>query len=223
MIYLVEDDADIRELVTYALGTQNLEAKGFARPSEFWAALRGEMPELVLLDIMLPEEDGLSILKKLRQTPDTRDLPVIMLTAKSSEYDKVRGLDLGADDYVQKPFGIMELVSRVRALLRRSAPKHDTTGGELRLGSLTVSPEGRSAAVDGKPVSLSLKEFELLRLLMENRGRVLTRTTLLDTVWGYEFDGETRTVDVHVRNLRRKLGPCGELISTVRGVGYKIN
>lgn len=223
MIYLVEDDADIRELVTYALGTQNLEAKGFARPSEFWKALREGLPELVLLDIMLPEEDGLSILKKLRDAPDTRDLPVIMLTAKSSEYDKVRGLDLGADDYVQKPFGIMELVSRVRALLRRSAPKHDTTGGELRLGSLTVSPEGRSAAVDGKPVSLSLKEFELLRLLMENRGRVLTRTTLLDTVWGYEFDGETRTVDVHVRNLRRKLGTCGELISTVRGVGYKIN
>lgn len=223
MIYLVEDDADIRELVTYALGTQNLEARGFARPSEFWKALRDELPELVLLDIMLPEEDGLSILKKLRDAPDTRDLPVIMLTAKNSEYDKVRGLDLGADDYVQKPFGIMELVSRVRALLRRSAPKHDTTGGELRLGSLTVSPEGRSATVDGKPVPLSLKEFELLRLLMENRGRVLTRTTLLDTVWGYEFDGETRTVDVHVRNLRRKLGICGELITTVRGVGYKIN
>lgn len=223
MIYLVEDDADIRELVTYALGTQSLEAQGFARPSEFWKALRDELPELVLLDIMLPEEDGLSILKKLRDAPDTRDLPVIMLTAKNSEYDKVRGLDLGADDYVQKPFGIMELVSRVRALLRRSAPKHDTTGGELRLGSLTVSPEGRSATVDGKPVSLSLKEFELLRLLMENRGRVLTRTTLLDTVWGYEFDGETRTVDVHVRNLRRKLGICGELITTVRGVGYKIN
>lgn len=222
MIYLVEDDADIRELVTYALGIQDLDARGFARPSEFWAAMREEQPELVLLDIMLPEEDGLSILKKLRQAPDTCNLPVIMLTAKSSEYDKVCGLDLGADDYVQKPFGMMELISRVRALLRRASPRHENSG-ELCLGSLSLSLEGRTVTVDGEPISLSLKEFELLRLLMENRGRVLTRTTLLDTVWGYEFDGETRTVDVHVRNLRRKLGTCGELISTVRGVGYKIN
>lgn len=222
MIYIVEDDADIRELVTYALAAQGLEARGFALPSEFWSAMAESLPDLILLDIMLPEEDGLEILKKLRAARRTGRLPVIMLTAKSTEYDKVRGLDLGADDYIPKPFGMMELISRVRALLRRAAPSAES-GGEYRIGGLTVSVARHSVTADGTPVSLSFKEFELLRLLLENRGKVLTRGALLDSVWGYEFDGETRTVDVHVRNLRRKLGTCGELVETVRGVGYKIS
>jgi two-component system alkaline phosphatase synthesis response regulator PhoP len=222
MIYLIEDDNSIRELVTYALSAQGMDCVGFALPSEFWRALdeRG-VPDLLLLDIMLPEEDGLSILKKLRAAPHTKSLPIIMLTAKGTERDKVLGLDLGADDYVPKPFGMMELTSRVRALLRRtgadSAPEKDFT-----VGSLYVSPKKHIVQVEGKPVTLSLKEFELLRLLLENRGEVLTRPTLLDKIWGYEFDGETRTVDVHIRTLRKKLGSCGNLIETVRGVGYKI-
>lgn len=222
MIYIVEDDADIRELVTYALGTQGLEARGFALPSEFWRAMDETLPDLILLDIMLPEEDGLEILKKLRSARRTGRLPVIMLTAKGTEFEKVRGLDSGADDYIPKPFGMMELISRVRALLRRAAPSGES-GGEYRIGGLTVSVVRHTVTADGAPVSLSFKEFELLRLLLENRGKVLTRSALLDSVWGYEFDGETRTVDVHVRNLRRKLGACGELVETVRGVGYKIS
>ena len=222
MIYIVEDDSDIRELVTYALGTQGLEARGFAAPGAFWRAIRDELPSLVLLDIMLPEEDGLEILKKLRANTRTKRLPVIMLTAKSTEFEKVRGLDLGADDYIPKPFGMMELISRVRALLRRTAPERETPS-EYLAGGLAVSVEKHTVTVGGKPVSLSFKEFEVLRLLLENRGKVLTRDMLLDTVWGYEFDGETRTVDVHVRNLRKKLGPCGDIIGTVRGVGYKID
>ncbi len=222
MIYIVEDDTDIRELVTYALSTQGMEARGFAAPSGFWQAMRSDMPDLVLLDIMLPEEDGLQILQKLRNDRKTRLLPVIMLTAKGTEYEKVRGLDLGADDYIPKPFGMMELISRVRALLRRTAPAREAEN-EYRAGGIAVSVEKHTVTANGEPVSLSFKEFEVLRLLLENRGKVLTRGTLLDTVWGYEFDGETRTVDVHVRNLRKKLGDCGDIIGTVRGVGYKID
>ena len=222
MIYIVEDDADIRELVTYALNMQGMETKGFAFPGEFWQALDEQMPDLLLLDIMLPDEDGLEILQKLRAEPKTKRLPVIMLTAKGTEYEKVRGLDLGADDYIPKPFGMMELISRVRALLRRAGDTCEQTD-EYRAGGLVVNTSKHTVTVNGKPVSLSLKEFEVLRLLLENRGKVLTRSSLLDAIWGYEFDGETRTVDVHMRNLRKKLGPCGSIIGTVRGVGYKID
>ena len=194
MIYLVEDDESIRELVIYTLKSQGFEAKGFERPSHFWKALEKEKPALLLLDVMLPEEDGISILKKLRMRPDTRKLPVIMLTAKSSEYDTVVGLDSGADDYIPKPFRMIELISRIHI-----------------------------ATVDKKNVKLTLKEYEVLCLLLKNSGTVLSRTQLLNQVWGYEFDGESRTVDVHIRTLRQKLGSAGELVETVRGVGYKIN
>lgn len=218
MIYLLEDDSNIRDFVLYALNGQGMEAKGFERPSQFWSAVAQQQPDLLLLDIMLPEEDGMAILRKLRGRLDTRRLPVIMLTAKDTEFDRVLGLDEGADDYVAKPFSILELVSRIRAVLRRSG----SSASDLRLGRLYISPEKHLVQVDDKDVSLTLKEFELLRILLENRGRVLSRTQLQDSVWGYEFDGESRTVDVHIRTLRQKLGPCGELIETVRGVGYKI-
>ncbi len=218
MIYLLEDDSNIRDFVLYALNGQDMEAEGFERPSEFWAALSQRMPDLLLLDIMLPEEDGMEILRKLRAKPDTRRLPVIMLTAKDTEFDRVLGLDEGADDYVAKPFSMLELVSRIRAVLRRAGG----TAADFRLGRLYISPEKHQVQVDGQDVALTLKEFELLRILLENRGRVLTRTQLQDHVWGYEFDGESRTVDVHIRTLRQKLGACGEIIETVRGVGYKI-
>lgn len=218
MIYLLEDDSNIRDFVLYALNGQGMEAKGFERPSEFWSAVTRQLPDLLLLDIMLPEEDGMVILRKLRSKPDTRRLPVIMLTAKDTEFDRVLGLDEGADDYVAKPFSILELVSRIKAVLRRSG----STATDFRLGSLYISPEKHLVQVDDKEIALTLKEFELLRILMEQRGRVLSRTQLQDSVWGYEFDGESRTVDVHIRTLRQKLGPCGELIETVRGVGYKI-
>ena len=221
MIYFLEDDNSIRELVVYTMNSTGFEAVGFGKPGEFWAAMERETPSLVLLDIMLPEEDGLSILKKLRANPATKRLPVMMLTAKDSEYDKVLGLDSGADDYLPKPFGMMELVARVKALLRRA-----DTGGEAPefvLGRLRVSPARHLVQVDGREVQLTLKEFELLRTLLENDGMVLTRDKLLTKIWGYDFDGETRTVDVHVRTLRQKLGELGSLIETVRGVGYKID
>lgn len=220
MIYLVEDDNSIRELVTYTLNSQGLEAEGFARPSEFWEAMSKKQPDLVMLDIMLPEEDGMEILKKLRSASATRRLPVIMLTAKDSEYDTVRGLDSGADDYIAKPFRMMELLSRIRALLRRTQEKTDYV--EYRVGELYVCPAKHIITVSDQPVSLTLKEYELLCLLMQNQGAVFTRAQLLDHVWGYSFDGESRTVDVHIRTLRQKLGPCGHFIETVRGIGYKM-
>ena len=195
-----------------------MEAVGFERPSEFWAALAERMPDLLLLDIMLPEEDGMEILRRLRGSPDTRRLPVILLTARDTEFDRVLGLDEGADDYVAKPFSMLELVSRIRAVLRRTGG----STGDVRLGGLYISPEKHQVRVEGQEVALTRKEFELLRILLENRGRVLTRTQLQDRVWGYEFDGESRTVDVHIRTLRQKLGACGEIIETVRGVGYRI-
>ena len=218
MIYLLEDDSGIRSLVLYALNNSGLPAEGFETPSEFYEALGKQMPELLLLDIMLPEEDGLSILRKLRSSIATKKLPIIMLTAKGTEYDKVAGLDSGADDYVTKPFGAMELISRVRALLRRSAPSDDI----LTAGSLSVIPERHEVTAEGAPITLTLKEFELLLLLLRNRGRVYSREELLRQIWGYDFTGESRTVDVHIRTLRAKLGSCGELIQTVRGVGYRI-
>ncbi len=220
MIYLLEDDDSIRELVTYTLNSQGMEAEGFARPSQFWKALNQKMPSLVLLDIMLPEEDGIAILKKLRSSAATKKLPVIMLTAKGSEYDTVRGLDSGADDYIPKPFRMMELLSRIRALLRRTENAEQIE--EYQIGSLYVCPSQHIVKVDAKPVVLTLKEFELLCLLLSKREMVFTRSQLLNQIWGYEFDGESRTVDVHIRSLRQKLGEAGECIETVRGVGYKI-
>lgn len=219
MIYLVEDDESIRELIIYTLKSQGLDAKGFGRPSLFWKAMEKELPSLLLLDIMLPEEDGISILKKLRMRPDTRKLPIIMLTAKGSEYDTVVGLDSGADDYIPKPFRMMELISRIRALLRRS---RNDAAEEYQLGKLYVCPSRHLVTVDQTPVNLTLKEYEMLCLLLKNSGMVLSRTQLLNQIWGYEFDGESRTVDVHIRTLRQKLGPAGDLIETIRGIGYKI-
>lgn len=221
MIYVLEDDESIRELIIYTLNGQNMQAKGFGTPSEFWDAVHEKTPSLVLLDIMLPEEDGFSILQKLRATPATKRLPVIMLTAKGSEYDIVRGLDIGADDYVPKPFRMMELLSRIRALLRRSGADNDRQE-EYRVGNLYVNPVRHEVQVDGKAVVLTLKEFELLNLLISRQGIVFTRAQLLDEIWGYGFDGESRTVDVHVRTLRQKLGEAGNYIETVRGIGYKI-
>ena len=220
MIYLVEDDESIRELVIYTLKSQGFEAKGFERPSLFWKELEKEHPSLLLLDVMLPEEDGISILKKLRVRPDTRKLPIIMLTARGSEYDTVIGLDSGADDYIPKPFRMMELISRICALLRRS---EDHGAEEYQAGNLYVCPARHVVTVDNKKINLTLKEYEVLCLLLKNSGTVLSRTQLLNQVWGYEFDGESRTVDVHIRTLRQKLGTAGDLVETVRGVGYKIN
>ena len=208
MIYLVED-------------TTGFEAEGFRNAADFWQALEKELPQLVLLDIMLPDEDGLHILKRLRAGAETADLPVMMLTAKSSEYDRVVGLDSGADDYLPKPFGMMELVSRVRALLRRAA-KPAAEDKLFTAGSLAVDVKRRAVTVDGEPVILTYKEFELLCYLLENRGVVLSRDQILTKIWDYNYSGETRTVDVHIRTLRQKLGDAGALIETVRGVGYRL-
>lgn len=221
MIYVVEDDASIRELVTYTLGSQGMEAEGFMLPSQFWKAMERMKPDLILLDIMLPEEDGLTILKKLRAYRETERLPVIMLTAKDGEYDTVIGLDSGADDYIAKPFRMMELISRIRAVLRR-AEKEDKAE-EYRIGDLYVNPSKHVVKVKDEPVALTLKEFEVLCVLIRHQGNVFTRAQLLDEIWGYEFDGESRTVDVHIRTLRQKLGPAGDCIETIRGVGYKID
>lgn len=218
MIYLLEDDDSIRDLVIYTLNSQGLEAQGFALPSAFWAAVEERVPSLVLLDIMLPEEDGISVLKKLRTASRTERVPIIMLTAKSTEYDKVLGLDAGADDYVAKPFGIMELLSRIRALLRRT----NTESRAYHCGCLSVDPGRHTVTVEGKEVTLTQKEFEVLCLLLKNQGQVLSRDRLIEEVWGYAFAGETRTVDVHIRTLRQKLGAAGGYVETVRGYGYKI-
>ena len=221
MIYFVEDDNSIRKLVLYSLTSAGLEAEGFARPSEFWAAMSRRLPQVVLLDIMLPEEDGISILKKLRSDSRTRRVQVILLTAKGSEYDKVVGLDAGADDYVSKPFGMMELMARVRSALRR-AGDDASSPPVYTLGTLTVDPGRHLVQVGGEPVTLTLKEFPLLCLLLEHRDTVFTRDQRLSAIWGYEFDGASRTVDVHIRTLRQKLGDAGSYIQTIRGIGYKI-
>ena len=220
MIYCVEDDAGIRELVVYTLQNTGMEARGFADGTALFSALRNEKPDLILLDIMLPGEDGISILRRLRSLPDTAALPVILLTAKNTEYDKVSGLDSGADDYIAKPFGMMELLARVKALLRRTEQAESEE--VYRLGALSVNKTRHEVYAAGQEVTLTLKEFDLLCLLLENKGRVLTRDQLLNRIWGYGFDGESRTVDVHIRTLRQKLGECGEYIETVRGVGYKV-
>ena len=219
MIYLLEDDDSIRDLVIYTLQSQGMEAKGFPRPSAFWEAMAEHTPSLVLLDIMLPEEDGISVLKQLRSSARTCRLPVIMLTAKGTEYDKVLGLDAGADDYLAKPFGMMELLSRIRALLRRTEREVNI----YRCDVLTVDQTRHTVTVNGREVVLTQKEFEVLCLLLKNRGQVLSRERLIEDVWGYAFTGESRTVDVHVRTLRQKLGEAGAYIETVRGYGYKIS
>ena len=218
MIYLLEDDESIRKFVTYALKQSGIEAAGFSLPSEFYSAMEKKQPDLVLLDIMLPEEDGLTVLKKLRLNPVTKNLPIIMLTAKSSEYDKVLGLDSGADDYIAKPFGTMELISRIKALLRRTSAVSD----EYRFENLYINPQKHIVLVGSQPIELTFKEFEILLLMMKNQGTVFSRNTLLEQVWGYNYDGESRTVDVHIKTLRTKLGTASELVKTVRGLGYKI-
>ncbi len=220
MIYLLEDDDSIRNFVEYALNGNGMETKGFCKPSDFWEAMAKRIPDLLLLDIMLPEEDGMEVLKKIRKHADTADLPVIMLTAKGTEYDKVLGLDSGADDYVVKPFGMLELISRIKALMRRASS--NASNDEFNVDGLYVCISKHIVRVNGKDVVLTFKEFELLTLLISNRGTVFTRNQILQNIWGFDFDGENRTVDVHIRTLRTKLGECGDLIETVRGIGYKI-
>jgi len=219
MIYYVEDDANIRELVIYTLNQTGLAAKGFSDAPAFFAASAEEKPTLILLDIMLPGEDGLTILKKIRANASTTSIPVMMITAKTTEFDKVSGLDLGADDYITKPFGMAELVARVKALLRRSGMK--ASAERLSHGELVVDIAKHTVTVGTQNVILTYKEFSLLACLMENAGRAYTREQLLETVWGYDYEGGTRTVDVHVQTLRTKLGTSGRFIETVRGVGYR--
>lgn len=221
MIFCVEDDAGIRDLMIYTLNASGFRAVGFENAREFYAALADDTPELIMLDIMLPGEDGISILKRLKADARTADIPVIMATAKGNEYDKVIGLDLGADDYLAKPFGMMEMASRVRAVLRRSgraAEKQQL----IRVGGLEMNLGEHIVTADGIRIQLTLKEFELLRTFMTNPGRAFTREQLLSSVWCEDFLGETRTVDVHVGTLRQKLGGCGKYIRTVRGVGYRL-
>ena len=225
MIFVLEDDDGIRNLMLYTLNAAGFEAAGFADSGPFWVALSQSRPDLALLDIMLPGEDGISVLKKLRGDPATADLPVIMATAKGAEYDKVLGLNLGADDYLAKPFGMLEMISRVKAVLRRTerkSRKNHAVPDILRAGGLEVNTISHTVAVQGKRVQLTLKEYELLRAFLCEPNRVFTRDELIADIWETEFTGETRTVDVHVRTLRAKLGPCGDLIKTVRGVGYML-
>lgn len=221
MIYVLEDDPSIRKLIIYTLSSQGMQARGFDLPSAFWAAMDEQLPSLVLLDIMLPEEDGLQILKRLRALPATSALPVILLTAKGTEYDKVIGLDQGANDYITKPFGMMELMARIRAALRHRAAVQ-TVERDYTYGPIYLNPSRHIARVNQRDITLTLKEFQVLTLLMDRADTVLTRDQLLNTVWGYEFDGASRTVDVHIRTLRQKLEEAGAYIETVRGVGYKL-
>lgn len=219
MIYCVEDDNAIRDLMLYTLGASGFQAKGFPDSIGFWQAMTEEKPELILLDIMLPGEDGITVLKRLRAASATANIPVIMATAKGSEFDKVIGLDTGADDYLVKPFGMMEMIARIKAVMRRTAPKTDQV---LTCGNIVLDETRHIVTVDGKQVVLTLKEYELLKLLMENAGQVFTRDILLSRIWGQDYLGETRTVDVHIGTLRTKLAKGGEKIETVRGVGYKM-
>lgn len=219
-VFVVEDDGSIAELIAYALRSGGFAVETFADGECLLAALADTLPDLLLLDIMLPGLDGLSVLRRVRDSARTAALPVILLTAKSSEYDKVVGLDCGADDYIAKPFGVMELLARVKALLRRTGGTR--TDDALTLGALALDPAAHTVTADGEPLALTLKEFELLRCLLEHRGQVMTRDNLLQAVWGYEFEGETRTVDVHIGTLRQKLGTYAGLVETVRGVGYRV-
>ena len=219
MIWCVEDDASIREIEVYTLNSTGFQARGFADGASFREALETETPELVLLDVMLPGEDGVSLLRYLRQTPRTQAVPVIMATAKVMEYDKIQSLDMGADDYLVKPFGMMEMVSRVKAVLRRCAPAQQSH--RLSSGGVTLDLDGHTVTAEGQRVMLTFKEFELLRLFLSHPGMAYTRDQLFNDVWGADYVGESRTVDMHIRTLRQKLGACGEHIATVRGVGYR--
>ncbi len=220
MIFCVEDDAGIRNMMVYTLGVSGFESRGFGDAAEFFEAIKDTVPELIMLDVMLPGEDGISILKRLKACAGTAEIPVIMATAKGTEYDKVTGLDMGADDYLAKPFGMMEMVSRVKAVLRRSTPRE--AAKSVKVGQLQLNPSEHTVLAEGERINLTLKEYELLQTFMENTGIVFTRNQLLEQVWGYDFDGETRTVDVHIRTLRSKLGACGQYIETVRGIGYRM-
>lgn len=222
MVYYVEDDTNIRELTVYALKQAGIEARGCADDAEFQQACRQETPSAVLLDIMLPDTDGLAILARIRHSSEFRDVPVMMLTAKDSELDVVRALDGGADDYLAKPFGMMEMVSRVRAILRRSANARVDTSSSLVVGPVELWPTRRTVKLAGEPLSLTMREFDLLSFLMRYPGEVFSRETLLRRVWGWDFDGGSRTVDVHVQTIRSKLGEHAGLIQTVRGVGYRM-
>ena len=219
-IWCVEDDASIRDIEIYTLNSTGFEARGFENGEDFFAALAQETPDLVILDVMLPGMDGVSILRKMKDSAATKRLPIIMATAKGMEYDKIQSLDLGADDYLVKPFGMMEMVSRVRAVLRRCAPLGE--GNVLRAGNLTVNLDERTVTANGNRVNLTYKEFELLKLFLSHPKMVFTRDQLLANVWNIDFAGETRTVDVHIQTLRQKLGDCGRMIETVRNVGYRL-
>ena len=220
MIWCVEDDASIRDIEVYALQSTGFEAEGFSDGAQFWEAVQKERPELVVLDVMLPGIDGVELLRRMKARAELREIPVVMATAKGAEYDKIQGLDLGADYYLVKPFGVMELVSCVKAVLRRCAPK--APAQVLRAGALELNPEEHTVMVDGARVALTYKEFELLKLFLSNPGMAFTRDQLFNAVWGMDFVGETRTVDMHIRTLRQKLGSCGNLIETVRNVGYRL-
>lgn len=220
MIYIVEDDVNIRQMESYALKNSGFEVKELENAAEFWAACEEQLPELLILDIMLPGEDGFSILKKLRQNNRTKDLPVIMVTAKTSELDAVRGLNEGADDYIAKPFGIIEFVARVKGVLRRV---NKTLPTRLTAGNILLDDEKRQVFAAEQQCNLTFKEYELLKLLLQNTGIVLSRDRIMDKVWGVDFEGESRTVDMHIKTLRQKLGESGALIKTVRNVGYKID
>lgn len=220
-IFCVEDDSNIRELVVYALHASGYEAEGFDSSAALYTRLERGLPDLLLLDVMLPGEDGVATLRNLRQNPHTTDLPVILLTAKNAEYDKVMGLDSGADDYVTKPFGVMELISRIKAVLRRTGTSN--SGAQLTMGAISMDVSRRVVTMDGASVTLTFKEFELLHYLLQNPGLVLSREKIMAAVWGFDFEGESRTVDMHIKTLRRKLGDAGSLIVTVRGVGYKLS
>ena len=219
-IWCVEDDASIRDIEIYTLNSTGFEARGFENGEDFFAALAQETPDLVILDVMLPGMDGVSILRKMKDSATTKRLPVIMATAKGMEYDKIQSLDLGADDYLVKPFGMMEMVSRVRAVLRRCAPLGE--GSVLRAGNLIVNLDERTVTANGNRVNLTFKEFELLKLFLSHPKMVFTRDQLLSNVWNIDYAGETRTVDVHIQTLRQKLGDCGRMIETVRNVGYRL-
>lgn len=220
MIYCIEDDENIRELILYTLHSTGFEARGFEDADAFYTALQGTMPTLILLDIMLPEKDGLTLLHELRKRENTKAIPVILITAKESEFDKVRGLDLGADDYITKPFGMMEMISRIKAVLRRCEKKE--AFGITQFANISLNTIERTVKIEDEQIALSFKEFELLRLLIENPHKVFSRETLLNSIWGYGYYGETRTVDVHIRTLRQKLGAAAKTIQTVRNVGYKM-
>ena len=221
MIYIVEDDAEIRELEVYALKTSGFESKSFDSGKNLDEEIKVQVPDLFILDIMLPGEDGLSILKRLRAQENTKNVPIIMLTAKSSELDKVKGLDLGADDYIAKPFGILEFVSRVRALLRRSGNMKSEESVKITLGEIVLDSGTREVLVSGNSVELTYKEYELLKLLISHPGLVYSRQQILEKIWGIDFKMDTRTVNMHIKTLRQKLGEQGAIIQTVRNVGYK--